>query len=126
MLDFTNAIQTANGTKVKEVKFNKVLDKWVGKIWWNESSKEDKFTTATWTKTGKAKNSDHNLKTYMSQRFVFGTIETAAHIDNVSVNNEEIMTPMEALAYLNLTKFAFNKNWAMKYGENKTLFVTTS
>lgn len=54
--DFTGTTKTKSGLDCKDVVFNTAVNKYLGMVWNEKSFNTYKWTTCTWTKSGKCVN----------------------------------------------------------------------
>ena len=54
--DFSEVKKTINGSEVKNLTFNSIANLWLGFVWDEQSVRPEKWTSASWTKSGKCVN----------------------------------------------------------------------
>lgn len=54
--DFTGTTKTKTGIDCKDVRFNTAVNKYLGMVWDESAYRPDKWTSCTWTKSGKCVN----------------------------------------------------------------------
>jgi hypothetical protein len=56
MKDLSTTTESVTGVQVKDIKFNSAVNLYLGFVWDATSFRENKWTTCSWTKSGKCVN----------------------------------------------------------------------